>query len=109
MKAVKQGGDNPEYDENGDLIKYYAVRPNKTQLKKDIAGIAKLAEELSHLSMAQLVLIKLPEKIENAIVTAKKMSPKKPARKRQLKFITAQLRNIELDEVIENLSRIKVQ
>lgn len=107
MSELEYGTVEPEYDENGDLIEYYAIRPNKTQIKKDIAEIAKIAEELTQLTTVQLLEMQLPEKIERAIEAAKKMPDTKSARKRQLKFITAQLRNIELDEVMDNLDRLK--
>lgn len=107
---VAYGGDEePEYDENGDLIEYYAIRPNKSQIKRDIAEIAALAEELTRISDAQLTAMAIPEKIEQAIVSAKKMPDTKPARKRQLKFITARLREIDLDKITENLDRIKTK
>jgi ribosome-associated protein len=105
---IAYGGDEePEYDENGELIEYYAIRPNKTQIKRDISEMAALAEELTHLTEPQLASMKIPEKIEAAIIATKKMPATKPARKRQLKFINAQLRNIELDTVMENLDRLK--
>jgi ribosome-associated protein len=105
---IAYGGDEePEYDENGELIEYYAIRPNKTQIKRDISEMAALAEELTHLTEPQLASMKIPEKIEAAIIATKKMPATKPARKRQLKFITAQLRDVELVEIMENLNRIK--
>lgn len=88
---------------------YYAIRPNKSQIKRDIAKITRIAEELIQLSDLQLVAMELAANIENAIVDAKKMSPTKPARKRQLKFITAQLKLIELNTVIESLDRLKTK
>ena len=107
---VAYGGDEePEYDENGDLIEYYAIRPNKTQIKYAIAEIAKLAEELTHLTGEQLSAMEMPAEIETAIAEAKKMPSTKPARKRQLKFITAKLRSIELDNVMETLERLKTK
>ncbi len=107
MSELEYGAVEPEYDENGDLIEYYAIRPNKTQIKKDIAEIARIAEELTQLTTIQLQEMQLPEKIEQGIGAAKKMPATKSARKRQLKFITAQLRNIELYEVMDNLDRLK--
>ncbi|MCK4840697.1 MAG: DUF615 domain-containing protein [Methylococcales bacterium] len=107
---VAYGGDEqPEYDENGDLIEYYAIRPNKSQIKRDIAEIAKLAEELTQLTEPQLTTMKMPGELEKSIIDAKKMPGTKPARKRQLKFITAKLRDIDLDKVFENLGRIKTK
>ncbi len=106
---VAYGGDEIEYDENGDVIEYYAIRPNKEQIKRDIAEVAKLAEELTHLSESQLASMKMPEQLESAIVAAKKMPTTKPARKRQLKFITAKLRDIDLEKVTEVLERIQTK
>lgn len=107
---VGYGGDEePQYDENGDLIEYYTIRPNKEQIKRDIAEVAKLAEELTHLTGEQLASMKLPEKIATAISEAKKMPATKSARKRQLKFITAKLREIDLDRVMDVLGRLKTQ
>jgi ribosome-associated protein len=103
------GGEEPEYDENGDLIEYYAIRPNKSQIKRDIVEIATLAEELTRLTDAQLATMALPEIIEKSIAEARKMPDTKPARKRQLKFITGKLRHIELDKIAENLDRIKTK
>jgi ribosome-associated protein len=101
------GGEEPEYDENGDLIEYYVIRPNKSQIKRDIADIAQVAEELIQLSRAQLTAMQIPEKIELAVSEAKLMPSTKPARKRQLKFITGQLRKIDLSSIVEVLDRIK--
>lgn len=106
---VAYGGDEIEYDENGDIIEYYAIRPNKEQIKREIAEIAKLAEQLTHLTGSQLASMKMPEAIENAITSAKKMPGTKPARKRQLKFITAKLRDIDLDKVTEVIERINTK
>ncbi len=106
---VAYGGDEIEYDENGEIIEYYAIRPNKEQIKRDIAEIAKLAEFLTHLSESQLTSMQMPEQIEGAILDAKKMPATKPARKRQLKFITAKLREIDLDKVTEVLERIQTK
>jgi len=107
---VGYGGDEePQYDENGDLIEYYAIRPNKEQIKRDIAEIAKLAEELTRLTEDQLTAMELPEQVALSIAAAKKMPSTKPARKRQMKFITAHLRDIELDKVNEVLGRIQTK
>ncbi len=103
------GGEEPEYDENGDLIEYYAIRPNKSQIKRDIAELAELADALIQLTATQLAAMQMPEKIENAIAEAKTMSSTKPARKRQLKFITGQLRKIDLSDICETLDRINSQ
>lgn len=98
-----------ESDKNKDLSGSYAIRPNKTQIKKDIAKVNKLAEELTQLTTIQLQETEIPKSIRQAIEEAKLMSPIKSARKRQLKFITALLRNIELTNIIEHLGRLKIK
>ena len=94
-----------EYDDQGAII-YYAVRPNKTQLKKDMAVLFALSEELSELSAAQLKTLELPENIHKAIFEVSGM-PHKGARKRLLKFITGQLHKIDVEPILEKLSRMK--
>jgi ribosome-associated protein len=87
---------------------YYAVRPNKTQIKRDIAVIHTLAEEIVDLSATQISELNLPLDIFDAAKTAAGM-PQKGARKRQLKFLTGLLRNIDIEEVQGKLAKIKSQ
>ena len=94
-----------EYDENGEIV-YYAVRPNKTQIKKDMAVLFALSEEMSELSTVQLSFLELPENIHKAVVEVSGM-PHKGARKRLLKFITGQLHKIDVEPIQEKLARIK--
>jgi len=94
-----------EYDENGEIV-YYAVRPNKTQIKRDMAVLFALSEEMSELSAAQLKYLELPENIHKAVVEVSGM-PHKGARKRLLKFITGQLHKIEVEPILEKLARMK--
>ena len=81
-----------EYDDQGEIV-YYAVRPNKTRIKKDMAVLFALSEELSELPPAQLKALELPDNIHKALTEASGM-PHKGARKRLLKFITGQLNKI---------------
>ena len=94
-----------EYDDKGEIV-YYAVRPNKTQIKKDMAVLFALSEEMSELSAAQLKHLELPENIHKAVVEVSGM-PHKGARKRLLKFITGQLHKIDVEPILEKLARIK--
>jgi len=94
-----------EYDDNGEIV-YYAVRPNKTQIKKDMAILFALSEELSELSATQLKTLELPDNIYKAVVEVSGM-PHKGARKRLLKFITGQLNKIDVEPVLEKLARMK--
>lgn len=93
------------YDDDEERVEY-AVRPNKTQIKRDIAVISSMAEEICEISEGQLIALELPENVQNSILEAAKM-PHKAARKRLLKFITAQLWKIDIEPVKEKLARIK--
>jgi ribosome-associated protein len=94
-----------EYDDNGEIV-YYAVRPNKTQIKKDMAVLFALSEEMSELSAMQLKCLELPENIHKAVVEVSGM-PHKGARKRLLKFVTGQLHKIDVEPILEKLARMK--
>jgi ribosome-associated protein len=97
-----------EYEYHEDDVEFYAVRPNKTQLKKDIAVLFALGEEMSELSVTQLKTLELPEKIYKAVAEVAGM-PLKGARKRSLKFIAGQLHKIDVKPIQEKLARIKNQ
>ncbi len=94
-----------DYEETGEDVEYYAVRPNKTQIKKEIAELFALGETLSKLSPAQLNGLEFPENIRKAISEVGDM-PHKGARKRLLKYIAGQLHKIDVDPVQEKLDRI---
>lgn len=98
--------DEYEYGDDGEEVEYYAIRPNKSQQKRDMAALFDLGEELSGLSEAQLKHFELPENIHKAIVQIAGM-PLKGARKRQLKFIAGQLHKIDMEPILEQLARIK--
>ena len=101
-------GDYVEIVEPEEEERVYAIRPNKTQIKLEIAGIAALAEELCGLTPKQLQPFDFTELVYNAIVQVATM-PLKGARKRQLKYITAALRKLELAPIQERLARLKSQ
>ena len=98
-----------EYDDEGNIV-YYAVRPNKTQIKKEIAALLALGEEISTLPSAQITALGLPVKLETAIREIAKM-PHKGARKRQLKFIAQQLYKMESDveHILAKVAKFKNQ
>lgn len=95
-------------EEELDESEFYAVRPNKTQIKKQIATIFAMAEELCELTPTQIAEFNLPERVEQALLDAGKMG-RNAARKRLLKYITAQLRLLEIEVVTEKLARMKNQ
>ena len=99
---------NEEYEYDDEGVEYYAVRPNKTQIKRDMAALFALSEEMSELSAAQLKTLELPEAINKAVAEASGM-PHKGARKRLLKYITGQLHKMDVEPILERLARIKNQ
>jgi ribosome-associated protein len=94
-----------EYDENGEIV-YYAIRPNKTQLKKEISALFELGEKMSALSPAQLASLELPDNIHKSIAQVSGM-PLKGARKRLLKYIAGQLYKIDVQEFTDKLARLE--
>ncbi|WP_020484261.1 ribosome biogenesis factor YjgA [Methylomonas sp. MK1] len=95
--------DGESEDDEGD---HYAIRPNKTRIKKEIAEVFAMAEEICALSPAHIAEFELPESIEQAMRDAGKMGHNS-ARKRLLKYITAQLRKLDTAAIHEKLARMK--
>jgi len=94
------------YEEYGEDVEYYAVRPNKTQIKKEIAALFALGETMSKLSAAHLASLDLPDNIKKAVCDVAGM-PQDGARKRLLKYIAAQLHKIDISPIQEKLARIQ--
>lgn len=99
--------DYDDFDDDEE-VEYYAVRPNKTQIKKDIEALFDLGETLSKLSAAHLQDIDLPDNIHKAISDVSDM-PLTGARKRLLKYIAGQLHKIDVEPIREKLARIQNQ
>ncbi|AMK77204.1 MULTISPECIES: ribosome biogenesis factor YjgA [Methylomonas] len=99
-----------ETDDDGESedeeVEHYAIRPNKTRIKKEIAEVFAMAEEICALSPAHIAEFELPESIEQAMRDAGKMG-QNSARKRLLKYITAQLRKLDTAAIHEKLARMK--
>ncbi|QPK62292.1 DUF615 domain-containing protein [Methylomonas sp. LL1] len=93
-------------EEDDEDVEYYAVRPNKTRIKQEIALVFAMAEEICQLTPAQITEFNLPERVESALFDAGKMG-QNAARKRLLKYITAQLRTLDTEAVQEKLARMK--
>jgi ribosome-associated protein len=106
MAYLEMNEEQDYYYEEDDEIEYYAVRPNKTRIKKEIAALFDLGEELSKLSPALLDTFELPENIRKSVLEVSGM-PYKGARKRLLKYIAGQLHKIEVEPILEKLARIK--
>lgn len=101
-----QAFDDEEDAEADEDVEYYAVRPNKSQQKRELADLFVLGEELSRLSRETLETFNLPEKIHKAVQEVGKM-PLTGARKRQLKFIAGQLFKIDASEIKAKLALIQ--
>jgi len=86
----------------------WAIRPNKSQLKRDISEVSKLSEEISQLTASQIEKLGLPDVLVVAIEDAAKM-PAKSARKRQMKYVTSLMRNEDLDPIQESLDKMKAK
>lgn len=95
-----------DYDYDDEEVEYYAIRPNKTQLKRDMADLFALGEEISELSAVQIETLELPEVIHKAVTEVAGM-PLKGARKRLLKYIATQLHKIDITQIREKLARVK--
>lgn len=89
-----------------DEVEHYAIRPNKTQIKKQIGVVLAMAEEICELAPPLIAEFNLPDNIETALLDAGKMG-NNSARKRLLKYITSQLRNLDTEAVQEKLDRMK--
>jgi ribosome-associated protein len=94
------------YEDDEEEIEYYAVRPNKTQIKKDMAVLFALGEEISELSETQIKTLELPDNIHKAVIQVAGM-PHKGARKRLLKYIAGQLHKIDVTPMQDKLARMK--
>jgi len=86
----------------------WAIRPNKSQLKRDISEVSDLCEEITHLTASQIEKLGLPDSIVVAVASAAKM-PAKSARKRQLKYITSLMRNEDIEPIQQSLDKLKAK
>jgi len=86
----------------------WAIRPNKSQIKRDIAEVHDLCEEITQLAPAQIERLGLPEQIVVAALEATKM-PLKSARKRQMKFMTGLMRKVDIEPIQSELDKIKAK
>ncbi len=86
----------------------YAVRPNKSQLKRDMAALQALADRLTGLKPEQLASFGLTPRTVQAIVECRRI-PKGGARNRQLKYITKRLSVEDVSQAADYFDRMKVR
>ncbi|HHC73677.1 MAG TPA: DUF615 domain-containing protein [Thiothrix sp.] len=79
--------------------KKYAIRPNKTQLKRETQVIQTLVLDLLKQDAASLARLSLTEKLIVELSTAKKLQ--KSALKRQIKYLTSLMREQGSDFITE--------
>lgn len=87
-------------------IEYYAVRPNKSAIKREIAGAVEFIEQLVALSAAQLAQFELDDELREALLLAARI-PSSGARKRQIKYIGGLLRKRDVAPLQEHLARLQ--
>ena len=82
----------------------YKIRPNKTQLKRDMKVYHDLGRELVELAQNKLEDVSLSERMYDAIVSAKKM--KKSALQRQFRFISSIMEEEDVDTILLELKQL---
>jgi ribosome-associated protein len=90
--------------EQDDNIEQSAERPSKSQLKRDSEMLHKLVQQLVALPAASLSRLSLSEKLQEGIAQAKKL--KRIALKRQLKYLTGLMREVDSDAIVLQLERL---
>lgn len=99
--------DDEFYGDDED-IEYYAVRPNKTRIKQEIAALFLLAENLAKLPPVKLDGFELPDNLREAVAQVGIM-PHTGARKRLLKYIAGQFHKMDVIQIQEQMVRLQNQ
>jgi ribosome-associated protein len=105
VETEEEDIDDYEYDKDGNIV-YYAIRPNKTQIKKEYENLFAIGEQMSKLSAANLLTLNLPIKIHEAVEQISGMALNN-ARKRLLKYIAGQLYKIDHSAILEQLDKLQ--
>ncbi len=82
----------------------YKIRPNKTQLKREMKVLHDLGRELVELSQNKLEEVTLSERMYDAVVSAKKM--KKAALQRQFRFISSIMEEEDIETIQLELKQL---
>ncbi len=83
----------------------YAVRPNKSAIKRESAALEALGEELIALPKDRLNGLDLSDELLAAVKLAQSIASHHGASKRQRKFITKLLREMDVSPILEQLER----
>ncbi len=92
-------------DEFEELEYQYAVRPNKSAMKRENAELEDLGEELISLPKERLNGLEMPTQLFEAITLAQNIANHHGAFKRQRKFITKLLRDMDVSPLRGQLDR----
>lgn len=88
-------------DENDEEIEYIS----KSQMKRDMLALQALGEKLVELSADQLTQLDLPSELKTAVSQAQTIK-KHGAKKRQLQFIGKLMRNVDAEQIQQQLDNI---
>ena len=78
--------------------------PSRTQLKKQMAELQELGAELTRLNPEQLAEMALPERLQDAVLAAQRMT-RFEARRRQLQYIGRLMREVDPAPIRAHLDR----
>lgn len=93
----------PDHNEEELIEGYYKVRPNKSQIKRDLAVIFDLAQELINITPDQLKQIPLDDKLLSEIQVARRLKSG-DAKKRQTQYVAKLMRKMDLSDIKAKLN-----
>lgn len=82
------------------------IEKSRTQKKKEARVLQKLGEQLLSLTLEQLNDIHMPDELREAVLEAREMTSH-GARRRQIKYIGALVREIDPQPIIDALANIR--
>lgn len=88
---------------------HYAIRPNKSEIKRENAALEDLGQELINLPDERLHKLELPPAVQEAVKLARSIERHHSAFKRQRKFIAKLLRDLDTASIREQLEGHKQQ
>ncbi len=83
-------------------------KPSRTQQKKEALAAQRLGEALVGLSDQQLDKMGIPEELQEAVVTVRQMH-QRGARRRQMQYIGALMRTIDVAVLQQNIEKVTAQ
>ena len=86
--------------------KVFAIRPNKTQIKRECDHLLKVGDDILKLKREEIDSLELPSDLEEAIKAALKIKSRSGL-KRQRQYIAKLLRNIDSEDIESRLRKIQ--